>query len=122
MQQFQFGNWVGLLDDSQSCNARAHQSRRRDQVMDVEKRAARALSLVRQGELSSARMALEGAEVVPGNLATLLELTNPEKRPPRPRRDLSQEVSPQHLLSWTRSNFWFVFAQLAGGQQQGPLA
>ena len=37
--------------------------------MDVEKRAARALSLGRQGELSSARMALEGAEVAPGNLA-----------------------------------------------------
>ena len=37
-------------------------------------------------------MALEGAEVAPGNLATLRELTNPEKRPPRPRRDLSQEV------------------------------
>ena len=96
MQQFQFGNWVGLLEDSQSCNARAHQSsvrrRRRDQVIDVEKRAARALSLVRQGELSYARLALEGAEVAPGNLATLRELTNPEKRPPRPRRDLSQEV------------------------------
>ena len=59
-------------------------------AIDVEKRAARALS--RQGKLSSARMALEGAEVPPGNLDTLLELTNPEKRPPRPRRDLSQEV------------------------------
>ena len=38
-------------------------------------------------------MALEGAEVAPGNLATLRELTNPEKRPPKPRRDLSQEVA-----------------------------
>ena len=47
--------------------------RRQDQEMDVEKRAA---SLVRQGELSSARMALEGAEVAPGNLATLRELTS----------------------------------------------
>ena len=50
MQQFQSGNWVGLLDYSQSCNARAHQSsvrrRRRDQEMDVEKSAPRGLCLL----------------------------------------------------------------------------
>ena len=43
MQQFQFGDWVSFS---------AHQSSfrrwRRDQAIDVEKRAARALSLVRQ--------------------------------------------------------------------------
>ena len=71
MQQLQIGNWSGLLGDSQSCNTRAHQlsvrRRRRDQVMEMEKRA---LALVRQGELSSARMGLEGARLHPA-MATL---------------------------------------------------
>ena len=38
---------------------------------DVERRAARALSLVQIGELSAGREALEGAEVAPGNDRTL---------------------------------------------------
>ena len=35
------------------------------------------------------RQALDGAEVAPGNLATLAQLTNPETRPPVPRDPLS---------------------------------
>ena len=42
----------------------------------MESRAARALFLTRSGELSSARQALEGAEVAPGNLAALGALTD----------------------------------------------
>ena len=38
-------------------------------------------------ELSAARIALEGAQVAPGTLATWRELTNPERRPPRPRNN-----------------------------------
>ena len=45
------------------------------------------------GELSAARVSLEGAEVAPGTLTTLRELTNPERRPPIPRRELSQEIA-----------------------------
>ena len=66
--------------------------RRRNQVDSLEKRANRALSLVQLGELSAARVALEGAEVAPGTLATLRELTNPDRRPSRARQELSQEV------------------------------
>ena len=44
--------------------------------------AARAQRLVQLGELSSGRHALEGAELAPGNTATLEEL---KKRPARPR-------------------------------------
>ena len=120
---------LGLLNVSQSCSARVHQSslrrRRRDQAIDVEKRAARALSLVKQGELSSARMALEGAEVAPGNLATLRDLTNLEKRPPRPRRDLSQEVvhhEPAVPFALDEVEFLVCLRQHAGEQQEGPLA
>ena len=38
---------------------------------DVKKRAARALNLVQTGELSAGRQVLEGADIAPGNNATL---------------------------------------------------
>ena len=50
------------------------------------------LSLVQLGEISVGRQALEGACLAPGNLATLGILTDPNKRPPVPRQELSQEI------------------------------
>ena len=44
------------------------------------------------GELSAARRALEGAVFAPGTLATLAELTNPVRRPPRPRDPVPPEI------------------------------
>ena len=38
-------------------------------------------------------MALKGAEVAPGTLATLRVLTNPERRPPFPRQEVTREVA-----------------------------
>ena len=93
---FNDGSWLRLLEESQTSEAQAHQTssrRRRNQVDSVEKRASKALSLVQMGELSAARVSLEGAEVAPGNLMTLRELTNPERRPPFPRQELSQEIA-----------------------------
>ena len=61
---FQEGMWLRLLEESQSSEAQAHQAssrRRRNQVDSLEKRANSALSLVQLGELSAARVALEGA-------------------------------------------------------------
>ena len=65
--------------------------RRRGQAEDAV-RAARALSLVQMGELSSVRQALEGVPLAPGNLATSGILTDPSRRPLFPRRALSEEV------------------------------
>ena len=111
MHQFQSGDWAHLLRTA-SRTERARQPsvrrRRRDQAMDVEKHAERALALVRQGELSAARTALEGAEVSPDDLTIFRQHTKPVKRPPRPRRDLIREVptmSPQSHSRWTRSSF-----------------
>ena len=101
VQLFQSGQWLQLLEASVSNDMQGHQvssRRRRRQIDSVEKRAERARSLVHLGELSAARVALEGAQVAPGTLATLRELTNPERRPPVPRQRLSDEVmqsSPQ---------------------------
>ena len=72
---FQEGFWLRLLVDS------------------LDKRACKALLLVQMGELSAARVSLEGAEVAPGTVTTLRELTNPERRPPFPRQELSQEIA-----------------------------
>ena len=44
------------------------------------------------GELSTARQALEGARLAPGNDETLQVLRDPEKRPPLPRETLSEAV------------------------------
>ena len=51
----------------------------------------RAEQLASLGELSAARRAFEGAVVAPGTLATLAELTNPVRRPPRPRDPVPPE-------------------------------
>ena len=57
---------------------------RRQSTDDLAKRAERAVSLVQMGEVSRARQALEGAQMAPGTLATLRDLTDPRKRPPVP--------------------------------------
>ena len=50
------------------------------------------LHLCQLGELSSARQALEGATVAPGDLATLRALTDPDHRSALPSVPLSREV------------------------------
>ena len=45
------------------------------------------------GEPSSARQALEGATLAPGNSDTLNQLKDPTRRPPRPREPLPHVVS-----------------------------
>ena len=94
---FQEGRWLELLASSRGIEASVHQSsvrRRRRQRQDdgVQRRVDRAHSLVRLGELSAARQALEGANVAPGTLTTLRDLTSPVRRPPVPRHELSQEI------------------------------
>ena len=49
-------------------------------------------TVVQMGELSSARQALEGAEIAPGLHATLQALTNEDRRPAIHREPLPQGV------------------------------
>ena len=93
---FQQGRWLELLAFCRETERQVHQSsvrRRRGQRQDhgIQRRVDRAHNLV-QGELSAARQALEGANVAPGTMATLRELTNPARRPPVARHALSQEI------------------------------
>ena len=83
---FQDGQWLQLLGKSSNCAEKVHQN---DDDDDGEaKKAARVLSLVRVGELSVARQALDAN----GILVTLAALTDLQKRPQLPRQELSQEV------------------------------
>ena len=59
------------------------------QTGHIQSRVQRAEALVQMGELSAGRQALEGADVAPGNSATLAQLTNPVRRLPIPRDHLS---------------------------------
>ena len=57
----------------------------------MERRAIKALNFIQVGELSSARQALEGAEIAPGNDDTLKQLPD-TKRPDKLRDPIPQEV------------------------------
>ena len=95
-ESFQRGDWHILLEASGVCDFRASQSRhrsRRRHEDEVEQRALRAEGLIKMGELSHARQALEGAALAPGNQATLDALQDPERRPARPREPLPEDLA-----------------------------
>ena len=75
-KRFNEGKWLEFLDE---CTLIA--VRRSSAQNDMERRAARAEALVSLGEVSSARQALEVAELAPGNLSTLEYLQNTDRRP-----------------------------------------
>ena len=92
---FSNGDWEQFLIASRECAEAAVQvrsRRRRTRVPTVDQRADRAEQLVHLGELSAARMALEGDPIAPGNDATLQALQDPRKRPAVPREPLPREV------------------------------
>ena len=92
--KFARGEWVQLIHASVQCDEQAAVIRRRKgrRGDDLERRAIRALNFVQVGELSSARQALEGAEVAPGTEDTLKKLSDTSKRPDRLRDPIPQEV------------------------------
>ena len=89
------GEWLFFLTKSRKLSEAAEDAsvrkRRRGAPTD-EARAVRAEQLASLGELSAPRRALEGAVLAPGTLATLAELTNPVRRPPRPRDPVPPET------------------------------
>ena len=96
-QDFSEGTWSELLRVStQSAEdaSKAQSRKRRHRIVEQEfdRRAARALSLVQMGELSSGRQALEGASLAPGTRRTLEALRDPIRRPPVPRDPLPHRV------------------------------
>ena len=70
-QKFSAGQWAELIEASTGLSTTGSEAavrrRRRDQGDNVSKRADRALELVQMGELSAGRLALEGAQIAPGD-------------------------------------------------------
>ena len=93
---FSRGEWASLMACGKECTSRGAQAcsrrGRRANHDDLESRAARAEALVQIGELSSARLALEGASVAPGNQETRAALQNPERRPPCLRDTIPPDI------------------------------
>ena len=86
-------------------------------------RAARAEALVQIGELSSARQALEGAEVAPGNRTTLGALRKFERRPPNLRDPLPEELinfQPATLFQLDEDRFLKNLRSSRRGAAAGP--
>ena len=93
--QFARGEWLQLLaagEEAAESRVRGSRRIRSNFSESFERRAERAQQLANLGELSSARLALEGSALAPGNLATLRSLTNPARRPARPREPMPQSV------------------------------
>ena len=91
------GEWAELFRSSRKCaedmaNVNRRRQRRGHTDPDA-KRLEKAMMLVQLGELSSARQALEGAELAPGTQTTLNALKDPSKRPPVPRDPLPRDIS-----------------------------
>ena len=89
------GEWIPLLRASATCDEQATRARHRKchrDGDDVERRITRAERLVELGELSSARQALEGAAVAPGDQATLDKLQDERRRPQQPREPLPPDM------------------------------
>ena len=96
-EMFAGGRWEELLRDSEAQEEAAStlRRRRRRRSDDAEdRRVSKALGLVQMGELFAGRAALEAAELAPGTNATLQQLQDPVRRPPRAR-----EPIPEHLLT-----------------------
>ena len=93
--QFAQGRWIALISASREVSdavAVAKSRRSRNFADTVERRAERARVLATMGELSSARLALEGEAVAPGDQATLGSSRDRRRRPPEPREPIPQEI------------------------------
>ena len=95
-EAFSRGEFNVLLMSSEDCDKKAAVSRRRRHRtggLDLERRALRAETLIQMGELSSARQALEGADLAKGDRRTLGLLTDVNRRPDRPRDPIPEELT-----------------------------
>ena len=125
---FNRGNWTELIRASAKCDDLAAVSRRRHARRqgiddDLKRRVARAEMLVHYGELSSARQALEGASLAPGNQETLNMLRDESRRPPRLRDPLPEELLnlvPEDRFELDEDRFCRNLRSARRGAAEGP--
>ena len=124
-QAFAREDWMHLVRQSMQAaeqgSVNACRRRRRQRGDDVNRRAARALRLVQLGEASSARQALEGAEVAPGTVDTLNQLRDENRRPPVPRSPVPEDVmNADHPFSLDCEQFLLNLKSSKRGAAAGP--
>ena len=93
--QFADGRWMDLIVSSREAAVAASNAKaRRTRICpdSLERRAERARAMAALGELSSARLALEGEAIARGDEATLAALRDRRRRPPEPREPIPEEV------------------------------
>ena len=116
------GTIVGTADSLQSRRASCFPRSRRGGPTTAQ-RADRALHLVQLGELSSARQALEGAEVAPGDRSTLAALQDPVRRPAIPRDPLLEDLLthvPARIFELDKRKFSKNLRSARRGAAAGP--
>ena len=92
---FQAGRWHELLSEVRAAaeaSGRARSTEERSPDHELERRAEKANALVRMGELSAARRALEAEPQAEGNDATLRELRDPNRRPQHQHQPLADDT------------------------------
>ena len=124
--QFAEGRWTALISSSRDVSlaaATAKSRRSRTSADSVERRAERARILAAMGELSSARLALEGEAVAPGDQATLDSLRDRRRRPPEPQEPITPEVlnhRPEALFTLNSELFLHNLRKSKKGAAAGP--
>ena len=106
-----WSEWLRVSTQSAEDASKAQSRKRRHRIVEQEldRRAARALSLVQMGELSSGRQALQGASLAPGTRQTLEALRDPIRRPPHSggvhaRRDVLVQIRSELEVIQARGN------------------
>ena len=124
---FAEGRWMELWRACTTIeeNARAVRSRRgRTHRSDsLVKRGTRAQSLAFLGELSAARIALEGAPCAPGDEFTLRALQDERRRPREPRTQLLEDIvhfQPEEAPNLDRDWFLVTLRKARKGAAGGP--
>ena len=123
--QFVDGRSMGPIVSSKEAavaasNPKARRTRRYPD--SLERVAERARAMASLGELSSARLALEGEAIARGDEATLAALRDRRRRPPEPREPILEEVisSQPHSSRSTRIGFCTMCEVQKKGATAGP--
>ena len=127
LRRFASGEWLSLLTESRKFSPKPlkmHRSGKggEERPLTSLERCVQS-SWLSLGELSAARRALEGTVLAPGTLATLAELTNPVRRPPRPRDPLPPEIlglEPEESVRLDEDQFAKNIRSARRGAAPGP--